>query len=779
MVKRIKEKLNSNAEKLIFFLKRLQIFAAKGPIYHYQYILWRLKKQLQKLENKILFSNGEKLLSALDDQILKNIQHQNENSKVYLTRVYSYLTSHLKTRNQPKFFFGKNDSELIISFISEDEKKKTIRNADEICQNTFRFRNLKPIKFEAEINWNYSPGGNIDWTWDLNRHVYFETLGRAYQYTKDERYAYKFRELLLDWIEKNSNKGDQKNWESVFEVAFRINTWIWGYYYFYHSNVFDKKTCLAFFQGLLKHAYHLDRHLEIHAKNNHLLLEAKSMVMMGVLFPEFKKAKKWRHRGLKIIYNQIREQVCSDGVHAERATHYHRVITGELLELFVLLKNNNFSIPSDIYKKFYRMVEFELWINKPDGSVPLLGDSAIDDTHLRFSSASGGPIFLNRADLKSVLPSPVENIIWLLGHERIKDFLKLPSAASGFESRAFPEGGYFIMRTEHRPNTPFLVFDCGPFGHKPAPNHGHSDALSFEMYAYGQTMLVDPGVYSTHLEENWRNYFRSTHAHNTVVVDDKNQSDLIGTHRVYRPAQVSLIQWFSDKSFDFVDGLHDGYKRLSDPVTHRRQIFFVKPEYWILIDVLNGRAEHLYDQYFHFLPGTKVHINANNGILRTHNHFKSELMVIPLNTDDLQFDIIEGQTSPIQGWVSHFSGEKLPAPVLRYQKKAVAPIQFCTVLYPHYAAGEGKELKISNLAVDLDDKKNNVKNAITGLQIETDAHLDLFVVDRNHKRALKYFKNFMSDGQLVFIRLKKDNKKIENFFMMKGDQLKSNEMDIH
>jgi hypothetical protein len=323
-----------------------------------------------------------------------------------------------------------------------------------------------------------------------------------------------------------------------------------------------------------------------------------------------------------------------------------------------------------------------------------------------------------------------------------------------------------------------MVFDCGPFGHKPTPNHGHADALSFEISAYGQTMLVDPGIYSAHLGENWRNYFRSTHAHNTVVVDNKNQSMLIGAHRVYRPAAANLIQWFSDKNFDFVDGLHDGYKRLADPVTHRRQIFFVKPEYWIIIDVLYGIGDHLYDQYFHFLPGTEVHINKNNGILQAHNHFQSGILIIPLNNDNLQFDIIEGQTSPIQGWVSFFSGEKSPAPVLRYRKSAAAPTHFNTVLYPYNDAGNNKEPRISSLAVQTENEDNKVRNELTGLQIETDRYLDLFMVDRNRQINLKYFKNFKTDGQLVFIRLEKKTKKIENSFLMKGNQLQFNETNI-
>jgi hypothetical protein len=751
--------------------KKSLVFALKGPLYHYRYAVWRLNNCFQKFNNKTFFPDNKTFLARLDAKKIPFVEQKKGAGKKN-DEVWSRLTHHFKMRNTPKFFFDNADSNKIPSLVSEEEREKTICSANEICQNQFRFRRAAPVKFDDKINWQYSPKGNIDWTWDLNRHTYFEKLGRAYLYTENEDYASKFGEVLFDWIEENPAETNQKNWKSVFEVAIRINTWIWAYYYFRYSDNFSTQVCLALLKGLYAHTCYLEKNLERHAQNNHLILEAKSLAMMGVLFPEFRESKKWLKHSLQILYKQVQQQVCEDGVHVERSSHYHRVVTGELLELFVLLENNKIKIPSNIFEKFNLMVEFELWLNKPDGLAPLLGDAAIEDTHLRFSAASGGPIFLNRPDLRSISHSPKEAEIWLLGYKRLKKKLKIPFIDFPLKSRAFKEGGYFIMRTGNGQKSHFLVFDCGPFGYKLAPNHGHSDALSFEMYAYGQTMLIDPGFYSTHLGENWRNYFRGTHAHNTIVVDDQDQSELIDDNRVYRPAKVNLINWFSNESIDFVDGFHDGYKRLPDPVIHRRQIIFVKPEYWIIIDVLNGREKHTYDQYFHFLPGTKVHHNQNSRKLRTRNNLKSGVTIVPLNPEELELDVFEGQIAPIQGWVSYFSGEKSPAPVMRYRKNVLGPTQFNTIIYPYDNNTQSGEPKISLLNIKSNKRTDMARNQLTGLIIETNIHVDLFVVDRSHERGLKYFDDFMTDGQLVFIRQNKDNKKIANFFVTEGRQLK-------
>lgn len=744
-----------NVAKLTNFSRKIQFFAARGPAYYYSYGQWQLGRWLNKISARSYDLADAALVAGLDLNrpglaAIKALADQDQTAQA-LTQLAAYF----QTRTNPAFYFEASHKPDLLAGVPADTKQATLAAADKICQHIFEFRQAEPVKFEKQIDWTYRPQGNIDWTWDLNRHAYFETLGRAYHYSGDERYARKFGEILLDWLTHNPAGEQHPNWFSVFEVAFRVNLWIWAFYYFREAAAFDQQLCLGLLKGLLIHGRYLDANIELHVPNNHLLLEAKALALLGLLFPEFKEAKRWQQRGERLFYQEIRAQVRPDGVHGEQSTHYHRVIAGELLEWLVLLQNNGLTIPADIAETFGRMVEFELWITKPNGLIPLLSDSALADTHLRFSATSAGPVFLERPDLKMVAPSPGEAEMWLLGAHRVKEAKALSARPGQFDSRSFPDGGYVVMRSGAGESAAYLVFDCGPFGYKPLPNHGHADALSLELHACGQTLLVDPGVYSTALGETWRNFFRGTRAHNTVVVDEQDQSILMDTRRVYRPAQATLQQWLSDPEFDYVEGWHNGYERLPQPVTHHRQIFFAKPDYWVVIDTLTGQGRHVFDLYFHLMPGVETSLDALSKTLRASKTAEPGLIIAPVAPAQWQAEVLNEASKPIQGWVSFFSGQKQPAPVLRYRQENSAPVQFVTVLYP-YPAGQPASVTVSPLSVQLEGSALSSQLDVTGLCIETGHYQDYLLLDRVNSGAVKKFGDYQTDAQVVYLRRDKE-----------------------
>ena len=730
---------------------RLEIFLAKGPAYHYVYGRWRWARWRSARCQPAARLRNREFWGYLDLNRPELAEVRQAVAAGDESAAHARLAAHFRARTQPRWFFAPDETASIAALVPAEMQAATLRQADAVCQNTFQFRHAPPVTFEAQVDWAYQPDGNVDWNWDLNRHMYFDVLGRAHVYSGDARYARKFRELLLDWLARNRPSLRSPAWSSVFEVAFRINSWLWAFYFFRQAAAFDEAVCRAWLEGLLRHGLRLDEQLELHAANNHLLLEAKALALLGLVLPELRPAARWRRRGLALVFQEVRSQVGADGVHSERVTHYQQAIGGELLELFVCLENNHQPAPAGLVERFRQMITFQQALTKPNGQMPLFGDSGLEDSHTRFSATAAGPAWLGRPDLKRCGFDLAEVDYWLLGPERVRRFQGWPASESGLASRAFRAGGYITLCAGQGQRAAYLAFDVGRFGDSRVPGHGHADALSFDLHAQGQTWLMDPGVYGTWVPAEWRNYFRSTRAHNTVMVDEQDQSVLVGTRLVYHPARVTLHQWLTNEHIDLADASHDGYARLAARVTHRRQVLFVKPDYWVVIDQLEGAGEHTIDLLFHFTPGQTVQVAADGRALAGAAGGPS-LSLVPVSSATLKPEVITGATDPIQGWAAPYSGEKQPAPVLRYRYQGRTPFELCTLLH---AAPAGRLGPVAARALPVrpgPGAKAWPAGQVTGLTLETEQFRDLIVIDRGTPPGMKLFEGYTSQGRLAYIR---------------------------
>ena len=73
-------------------------------------------------------------------------------------------------------------------------------------------------------------------------------------------------------------------------------------------------------------------------------------------------------------------QVLPSGIHFERATSYHRLVTEFFFYSYLLLKRTGKIIPLDIKSRIKTMLQFVMHAIKPDGSMALIGDN--DDGRL-------------------------------------------------------------------------------------------------------------------------------------------------------------------------------------------------------------------------------------------------------------------------------------------------------------------------------------------------------------------------------------------------------------
>jgi hypothetical protein len=176
----------------------------------------------------------------------------------------------------------------------------------------------------------------------------------------------------------------------------------------------------------------------------------------------------------------------------------------------------------------------------------------------------------------------------------------------------------------------------------------------------GQPVVVDSGV-SEYTAGRWRDYFRSTRAHNTIEIEVRNQSDVWSSFRVAERARPEGARWQLGRERIVVQAGHDGYWRPPGRVIHRRAIFWQKGHFWLVWDTLSGPGRPIAASHVHLHPA--IQIQQQDEALWRLDGAAEPLWLNAFG--HRRHSICTGQSEPFcQGWYSESFGEKRPNTVL-------------------------------------------------------------------------------------------------------------------
>ncbi len=320
-----------------------------------------------------------------------------------------------------------------------------------------------------------------DRLWLYNLHYFDGLLASA----PDERCKY---DLVEAWVEGNP-PATGVGWEP-YPIALRVVNWIKWHM---HTGLLSERSQLA----LTVMTRYLADSMEYHLLANHIFANSKALFFAGLFFDD-EEAAKWLSTACLLLDEQIKEQFLADGGHFERSTLYHAILLEDLLDILNLAAAFEFSVPSSWRSTAESALRWQSVMTRPDDVPPLFNDAA-------YGISSGFNELRTFGEaLELAPPAPV---------------------SSGLHD--LPASGYFRYEGES-----FSVFgDAGDIGPEYQPGHGHCDTLSFELFAHGKPIIVDTGV-STYNEGKRRYFERGTAAHNTVQVEDMEQSEIWGAFRV-------------------------------------------------------------------------------------------------------------------------------------------------------------------------------------------------------------------------------------------------------
>lgn len=492
-------------------------------------------------------------------------------------------------------------------------------------------------------------------------------LAQAFELTRSDCYREAFWTYCQEWLDQNPATS-VPGWDP-YPISRRLINLLQGFAVFGQEPK-DEEQAESLLSSLALQAEVLARRLEKDLANNHLFANFSSLAFVRALLDYKSHLVQQSLTGcFAQVWSELEEQVWSDGVHFEHSTSYHMAILKDVLEVIVLAQRIGCEVPESVLTKIHLMFDFLQAVVRPDGSVPLLGDSVPGYPISAKDLFCLGAVLLGRGDLRFAAGSFSLYAAWWLGTEGQARFDTLPQVPPSWSSRSFDSSGYSVLRSGWGRDDSVLVFDAGAISGRHVAGHAHADSLSLDLFALGAPRIIDPGV-CTYDAGDIRQYFRGTAAHNTVVVDGDNSTEVWGAFRtgMHARARLHAITFTCDGGEVVGHLLRYAHK---DGLSHSRTVQAERNR-WRVDDILTSASEHLFEVMFHLPFASRVDISGNRATVSYADGI--EMQVLFNGPVGMHVDVRSG-------YVSCAWRELLEAPVLVASAKGQGAMHFSTLLH--------------------------------------------------------------------------------------------------
>ncbi|MFR4377216.1 MAG: heparin-sulfate lyase HepC [Bacteroides stercoris] len=430
----------------------------------------------------------------------------------------------------------------------------------------------------GSIDWNKNASVGEEYLKQLHRHQWFIPQAKVYRVSGDEKYIKSWIEVYSDWITQNPQPAEGPNTTSWWQlqVATRLIDQVQLLEYFKHSDNFTPEWLTTFLVSFAEQADFLQAY-PYKSGGNILITQANALATAGTLMPEFKNAENWKNKGNEILNTEI-QQFLADGWHKEFSLHYHIGVIDNFYEAMKLANANGQSVEfKDALRKAVEVVMHFTYPNffakgsssdseeKLDQIVPMFNDSwnktrsILTKNFKKYSE-----MFPESDELKYMATS---------GNGGASQ-----GNTPGNEMKLFEDAGFYIMRNGWVPESTVMIFSNNKFNDESTSfasySHNQPDNGTFELYINERNFFPDSGVCayesSDKTIQGYRNWHRKTMHHNTLTLDDRN----------CEKADGKLLQSETKGNVETLVFENQSYPNMR----HRRAVFYVNKEYFVLVD---------------------------------------------------------------------------------------------------------------------------------------------------------------------------------------------------
>lgn len=520
--------------------------------------------------------------------------------------------------------------------------------------------------------------------WEPSRFSFAYALAREYARRDTPEAAELFWQVFEEWDRQNPY-GSTPQWACGQEGSFRAMAWL-----FAACAMLDAPaTTPERLHRLTQLIWYTGRHVDFNInyarsqKNNHALSEAAVLWAIGLLFPEFRDAGKWREKGATILAREIDRQIYADGSYVQHSFNYHRLMMDDLMWALAIDQVNDRRLSPNIRRGLERAYRWLLpFVDPQSGRVPNYG--ANDGARILPLSCSDyldyRPVLQTAARLLDYeLPFDAgpwdEKASWLLGPDS-RDRKSGPPASSLDSSCSSNAGGYYQIRGSHT----WAVVRCHSYRDRPS----QADMVHVDLWRGRENILRDAGSFAYYAPPPWQHYFQSTAAHNTIEIDGLDQMTKGPRFMWFQWTRSRLFRFetSADGRLSFFDGQHSGYARLPRRVIHRRAMLRIDDTYMV-IDDCTGAGTHDVRLRWRLHPAPW---QSSDGAWRAETP-GGAIAVRITSSALLTQHCAEGEAGDQpEGWESLYYQEKQPVPTLIAHCRSALPLRI--VSFIHLSASE-------------------------------------------------------------------------------------------
>ena len=477
----------------------------------------------------------------------------------------------------------------------QEEIAAVLKQAALLLEKVFVFEDkwdMEPCSVPYGLDpmvWDYSPNGDPEWIYMLNRHEYLYKLLLAYNFTNNIIYVEKLKWFLNHWIRTNSIVSEGTKTTRTIDTGIRCMQWQFLLIHMIGRGLIDQEEAETVLDSMSQQFdYMRNSYMDKYLLSNWGVLQTAAICQGYLWFKEYLPDNGMEQWALKELEHQTELQILDDGSHWEQSIMYHIEVLLVLMKLFSNLEDARW-----ILNRIDSMSRYVLYSAAPDHCQIAQCDSDVTDVRdvlIKAAVLTGDGRYkyggYNTMDLDSA---------WLLGRKGICRYDALKAVKPKTLSFNAADSGNIYFRSGWEEDSHFTYMKCGPLG----SSHGHADLTHISLYYKGKSFLVDSGRYSYREEEPLRVLLKSAQSHNVCVVDDEFPRRPTGSWKYDSFGQCMKNYYREEGPVHYGEMACYGALPSGEYCLILRKIMAVDCGIWLIVNDIFCTGFHQVKEYYH------------------------------------------------------------------------------------------------------------------------------------------------------------------------------------